>query len=554
MKQLVGMFALALVAGCGGRPPVVTPPDPNQAPRVVVIYTCEGGVQGDGEGGCQARGQRPIPGVHIHSDDPDPSQQDRDTDGNGFSHRVATGVRDYVVTKDGWHVTNCDGDTCRGFAGPEHIVNLERDAPPARPGVPRVDGPFVVDDQGKVPMLGATMFWACWAQRHDQAKLDATAEFWREKKFLYVRAFGEVQGGPWDGINGPWRGSFPPITQARAIRWQDQGDMDACAQAVDRLYDQHGLRTELTLFASGKTFPSAAARRDWARRFVEQVIQPRLHKVALVEVANEWWATFGGSASELRDLGAMVKSMLPAGFPLALSSPETGRGGDAFTALYQGSAANFGTVHYDRNPAEDRYRSVRQPWETADVPGFPDADSVNEPVGPGTSVATENDPLHIVMAYLVGRISGHTGYVYTTDSGIYSQPGWEYPWDHQNGREIATALGVARDLLPDDIETWTRENAHWAGHPLDGISNQWLQDGRSNYTFTRAYARHRGDEFWVAPIGIRGGGITFTVKRRAHIWILNPLDGGVWQERDLNPGETMTFNNASACLIRGHWF
>src|SRR5439155_12391733 len=106
-----------------------------------------------------------------------------------------------------------------------------------------------------------------------------------------------------------------------------------------------------------------------------------------------------GGIDELRALSADLKSRTDV--IVAASSPASSDCPGALE-IYGGDVADLATIHFDRDISgpEDGWRAVRQPWWALDCAGLPTA-SNDEPVGPGSSVSTENDPEHLVAAPLV---------------------------------------------------------------------------------------------------------------------------------------------------------
>ena len=68
-------------------------------------------------------------------------------------------------------------------------------------------------------------------------------------------------------------------------------------------------------------------------------------------------------------------------------------------SLYQGSAADLATVHFSRNTrtAEGGWLPVRDCYRAGHLPGVPPVSS-NEPIGPGSSVGSKDDPIKLCAA------------------------------------------------------------------------------------------------------------------------------------------------------------
>ena len=79
-------------------------------------------------------------------------------------------------------------------------------AQPKRSGPIRVSGRAVADGNGEFAALGATMFWAAWAYKHDRPRLDEHLKLLADHGFDYIRALGVVGRQPvWAGREIDWR-------------------------------------------------------------------------------------------------------------------------------------------------------------------------------------------------------------------------------------------------------------------------------------------------------------------------------------------------------------
>lgn len=92
-------------------------------------------------------------------------------------------------------------------------------------------------------------------------------------------------------------------------------------------------------------------------------------------------------------------------------------------AYYSGSSADITTVHFSRdiNTNEGGWKPVRDSYRTG-LAGLAPVSS-NEPIGAGSSVNTENDPIKLCMAGVFAWTANLTSYVYHSRAGVF---GWEF--------------------------------------------------------------------------------------------------------------------------------
>jgi hypothetical protein len=410
--------------------------------------------------------------------------------------------------------------------------------PPA--GIVRVEGRALVDDGGPFFAVGATYFAALWFLRHDRARLERDLAFLSARGIDFVRVLGEV-GGDW------WKG------READPRWEDYDRL--IAELTDLAYDRYGMRVQWTLFGELEYSTSKEARLALADRFAAMA-KARPHKIVHFEIANEFWQTgFHGPAGlqELRELtGHLQRRLRDQGtpVPVAASAPGPGHRCQDWRTVYEGLGADIATIHFERDvaSAEGHWRPVRRPWEYAYCEGMPEAGSNNEPIGPGSSVADDSDPLRLVMAAVVTFVSGLPLYVLHTDAGVRGDLSFA---DTPHIGETLRGLAAIRNYLPPDVTQGRRENAHWAGHPLELRSPVWPEGGQSE-GLVRAYATVLGDSFVVTPIGVRGR-VAFAAKRPMRLEVIHPLTGDIQQTLDLGAGQAFELSGLPAFVLRGQW-
>ena len=416
---------------------------------------------------------------------------------------------------------------------------------PLRPapiaGVPRLHGRVLVDDQGPVLAVGASLMAAAWFARHDPARLDQELAILAAGGVRFIRALGTVgcEGSDyWDG-------------REISVRWPDYDDVirRVMARAV-----AHGLRVEWTLVGDGQcTVPTDQDRRDLVDRFV-RLIAEHPEAVVLAEVANEsWqngWAGPEGEA-ELRSLGQRLRTGLRARgvpTPVALSTTQSADC-ESFQRLYLGSPVDVLTVHYDRDVSkvDGPWRPVRQPWETQFCDRLPKGLSNNEPIGWESSVGADDDPTRLVAAVVVSFLSRHAYHVlHSTPAGVRGDASWA---DAPHHEQVWSGLQTLQRLLPRDLAGWSPQNSHWPGHPFTNV-RLWPEGAATGVV--RAYAAVDGGRYVCLPMGIRGE-LRLTARRAQQVDVYDLLTGDLVQTETLGAGHTFRLAGAPAYLLLGRF-
>lgn len=409
-------------------------------------------------------------------------------------------------------------------------------------GVPHLEDHALVDANGPFLALGATMMWAAWAYKYDRPRLEANLQYLADHGFHFIRALGTV-GDP----NGPdyWDGrEIDP-------NWPDYPEV--IAGLTDLAYDTYGLRLEWTLIGDGQiTVPTFEQRQQLVQTFLTMAAG-REHKILHFEIANEAWQNgFPGDqgVADLRALSMAMKAQSPN--LVAASAPWSPYCEDA-QAIYAGDVADLATIHFDRDSTkvEGSWRPVRQPWEHQYCEGLP-VGSNNEPIGPGSSVAEETDPVRLVSAAIVTYISGLPIYVFHSHAGVRGDEDlWTEP-----GVDQFLAM---QSLLPPDLSDWDPKNAHWADAPFivyAGENGQlvpdtmWVDLQNPESGVVRAYGAVREPEFLVLPIGILGS-VTVAPRRPMTFDVIDPMTGAVLASHDLEANVQVQLSGADALLLRG---
>lgn len=405
----------------------------------------------------------------------------------------------------------------------------------------RLDDGVLVDGTGPIRPLGATMMWAAWGYRHDRDRLERNLATLADAGFDYVRALGVVGDTAgadyWDGreISAAWE------------------DYDAViAGLTDLAWEGYGLRVEWTLIGDGQvTVPTEAERYALADRFLTMV-EGREDRVVLLEVANEAWQNgFDGDAGneQLRALSRYLRERTT--LPVAASAP-VGVSCEDWRYVYDGDVADVATLHFDRDTStrEGGWRPVRLPWTVDDCDGLPLAAN-NEPIGPGSSVATEEDPTRITSAAAVSWVAGLPYHVFHSGAGV------------RGDEDFAAMAGVGdfgtvQATIPAEVATWTRAD-HRAGPFVawardaggtEHADTLWTELGDPATGASGVYSRVDGDRFVTVAIGILGE-LRLEAREAMEVRAVHPVGGRELASASLAAGQSLTLTGTEAAILTG---
>lgn len=238
---------------------------------------------------------------------------------------------------------------------------------------------------------------------------------------------------------------------------------------------------------------------------------------------------------------------------VAASAPAGQECADALE-LYAGDVADLATIHFDRRTdlADGAWRPVRQPWEHLYCEGLP-VGSNNEPIGPGASVNTEEDPVKLVAAAIATYVSNLPLYVFHTGAGVR---GDDDLWEMSG----ADAFVHVDAIVPGDLASWSRRNAHWADSPFlvyaedsgGGLhpDQMWPDLGEPAAGVVRAYGDVSGDDFFVFPMGILDH-VLIEARRAMTFDVIDPMTGAVLETVTLDAGQQHTLSGHAALVLSG---
>jgi hypothetical protein len=411
-----------------------------------------------------------------------------------------------------------------------------------RSGIVKLDQSSLSDDQGAFNALGATMMWGAWAYKNDRPRLEQNLAYLSEHGYHYVRALGVV-GDPngedfWDGREIDWH-------------WPDYADV--IAGFTDLAYDQYGLRIEWTLIGDGQlNIPDPADRQALVDTFVA-MSAGREQKIMHFEIANEAWQNgFDGApgTAELRALSQYMKDKTE--ILVAASAPPAGDCGGA-QEIYAGGVADLATIHFDRDVGQiaGHWRPVHQPWWVWHCsPALPVA-SNNEPIGPGSSVNTEDDPQKLSAGALASWVSGLPLHVFHSNAGVRGDANLF----EMAGVDAFANLGT---FVPNDLASWQKHDRQAGDAPFrvyaEGASGStpdavWPEVASPTAGVVEALSATKGSELFVLLVGILDH-VQLEARTAVTFDVLS-VTGSVLSSHTLGMGESVTLNGAEAVVLRG---
>ena len=533
-------LALAVVLGvsCGPMPPPTPPPAYH-----ALTFTVS-----------DASSSAPIEGARIEIGTAiDPLQRERYTNGDGFAHFGLTSkLHGVYITKAGYR---SEGFTT-GLPSDQHINidlwSLEPPTPPTPPVPPeppvppiqkrtgpvRLEASAFADDDGQFLGLGATMMWGLHGYARERDRLDENLEWLADYGFRYVRILGQVGGDYWTG----WE--YGP---------DEPGYWETAEGFLVHAYETFGLRSEVSIFGEANEIPSASARRAFLEGWAA-LANRHPEKIIHLETANEYEG-IGLRTDELRDLTRWLNDATD--IVVAASHPYGGYECENLARPYVGGTSDLGTIHFDRtdNLTGGPWRPVRQPWEYVYCADLPHAGSNNEPIGPQSSVAEDDDPTRMVSAAIVSYLSNLATYVFHTDAGVRGRAAGNINyWDHRRANAIGAGYRAMLGYLPDDLPNWDRQNHHWPGHPFSPSLDEQIWPDTGRHGVVRAYGATRGNRFVVLPMGIRDR-VDLTARRAMDFEVIVPATGAVVDRIRLEAGQTHTIraSQGSAFVLIGEF-
>jgi hypothetical protein len=355
-----------------------------------------------------------------------------------------------------------------------------------RKGVVRAQGRVILDDTGIFHPLGLTLFWALYGWKYERSRIIAHLD-WIARVYSpdYVRILCEVD---WEGR------SIDPS-------WPDY--QQVLREFVDYAYDQHGIRSQLTLVGG------RSADHLFVCQQVLDAMLGRAHKVLLYEMVNEWERLNKATLTQLINMAEYVRVYTPNLVALSTPRKKVGEniGGyeEMITATVQ-AGANAYVAHLRRSDDDLYWDPVSQGY---DMRLFPGPTFNNEPQGLQSSVHAHTQLVQIVADRANSVVCGGEGYCFHVGQGVtgIADPNHGRPenmWEVPNIEPIMRALRGLDLSLPTGIGSWRVVNNLRDEHPLPVEKSNFWPSGLQGYGIYKNYAAISGSRFVVSLLGVRG--------------------------------------------------
>jgi hypothetical protein len=410
--------------------------------------------------------------------------------------------------------------------------------------VVRLNGKSFCDDAGPFLGLGVSYFQALRHAKVDRERLNRNLALFAAKGFNYVRVLSMVS---WDGLE------IAPVTFTNRAGHAIAAWPDYWHQFRDLLdlVAQHGLRAEVTIFADAQyVMPSKATRQAHLDGILANMAG-RECKLLHLEVANEAWQNGFPGAQGITDLRAFAQYLTDRTSVLVAITSNDDTSDQGIMALHRGSAADLATVHFSRDTRtpEGGWLPVRDVYRAGNLPGVPPVSS-NEPIGPGSSVNSESDPIKLCAAAVFAYLANLPAYVFHSSAGVYARVRFE----DTPGLDAFKLVG---QILPADLADWTRNDGLEASAPFtvlcSGQPNRyWPEVGGATNGCHRNIGSAKGSEFVCFPMGILAGGVTLEARGPVQFQVIQPLTGAAVSNLTLKGGDRFTLpQGPGAYLLKG---
>ena len=265
-----------------------------------------------------------------------------------------------------------------------------------------------------------------------------------------------------------------------------------------------------------------------------------------MEVANEAWQNGFPGAQGVTDLREFAQYLGEhTDIPVAITSNHDGEHG--FEDVYARSAADLATWHFSRDRGSDAgWRPVYDCWVLGDRPGSPPVIS-NEPIGPGSSVNSEREPVRLVMAAAFAYVAKLPAYVFHCEAGVFGRTRFE-------DTPAISQFGRLPELLPNDLPNWQRTDGKDAASPFTVLAGGktnlfWSEIDSAPDGCLRNTGSRKGDQFVCVPIGIRPGGLELIARQPMEFTAFDPLTGRVLESGNLKQDARLKLPAGPGALI-----
>lgn len=404
-----------------------------------------------------------------------------------------------------------------------------------------LQGRVLHDDSGPFLGLGVTYFQALRHAKFERTRLEKNLALLARQGFNYIRVLSMVS---WDELE------IAPVSFTNRQRRRVEGWPDYWNHFRDLLdiAAKHQLRVEVTIFADAQiVMPSRSDRQAHLDQLLKHIVG-RETQVLFLEVANEAWQNGFPGQDGVRDLRLAAQYLAERTDVLVAITSNDDISEQGISALYRGSAADLATVHFTRDTrtSEGGWLPVRDVYRAGNLSGVPPVIS-NEPIGPGSSVAEERDPIKLCSAAVVAYLANLPAYVYHTRAGVYGYErccppdGAEETFESMPGVDAFRHLGR---LLPADLPNWERNDGLESSAPLtafcqDVPNRYWTETPTATDGCHRNFGARTGDEFICYPMGIRQDGVWLQARVPLRMKVFDPLSGQSVLETRLRVGERL---------------
>jgi len=444
--------------------------------------------------------------------------------------------------------------TFHSQANSAEISLAHRTAVEPRSGLVRLQDRSFHDAGGPFLGLGVSYFQALHDAKFDRERLNQNLTLLAAKGFNFVRVLSMVS---WEGLEiAPvnFTNRFGRGVAAWPDYWHQFRDL------LD-LADRRHLRVELTVFADAQyVMPSETARRGHLAQILTS-IAGRESQLMFLEVANEAWQNGFpgvGGAEQLRAFARYLSERTQV--LVAITSTED-TSNPGIISLYDQSAADLATIHFTRDTKtiEGGWLPVRDCYRAGRLNGVPPVVS-NEPIGPGSSVNSESDPVKLCSAAVFAYLANLPGYVFHSRAGIY---GWTRCCPPSGGRlrfeetPGLDAFGHLVQLLPPDMSSWKRNDGLESDAPFTvyctALPNRYWPGIKGAVDGCAAnIGGVKGPRFISLAVGLLQAGATFEARRSLQVEAIDPMTGDIATNLTLAAGARFRLPQGSgAYLLKG---
>jgi hypothetical protein len=215
--------------------------------------------------------------------------------------------------------------------------------------------------------------------------------------------------------------------------------------------------------------------------------------------------------------------------------------------VYANSAADIATWHFSRDRGTDAgWKPVYDCWDFGERAGFPPVSS-NEPIGPGSSVNTEREPIHLVAAAAFAFVAKLPMFVFHCEAGVFGKSRFEET-------PAIDQFGPLLRLLPPDLPNWKRNDGKSPLSPFVVFAKgepdrYWPEVEASPDGCVRNIGSRNGKRFVCVPIGIKPGGLQLEARQALRFSAFDPLTGESLHSATMRAGERLTLAPGPGALL-----